>query len=214
MKEKTLTHLFFASAVLYVCLLTHLHFPMNTMLKPLPIIILMWWVRVYMPTNTQWAFLFWALVLSVGGDMTLTFSGQESFLAGLSLFLCAHLCFIAFFFSKPDFKAVPLIIIATLVGFATFMFHRFSPHLGEMYYPVMFYMTVLILMVSMALLGKENVLMSKCGALLFLSSDSLLATQLFLKPDFPLAHAIIVTYYLAQFFIVRGALKTVKTATA
>lgn len=214
MKEKTLMHLFFATTVLYVCCLGFITFPVNTILKPLPLIILIWWARVHLPTTSKWLFLFWALVLSVGGDMALTFNGEVSFLAGLGLFFVAHLFYIGFFFSKPQLHWGWLILIGILIGFASVMFQRFIPHLGGMYYPVMAYMCVLILMVSTALLSSEVGSLAKLGALLFLCSDTLLATQLFLKPGVPLSHAIIVTYYLAQFFILKGALLKHKAPTA
>lgn len=164
-----------------------------------------------MPTTTKWLFLFWALVLSVGGDMTLTLNGQDTFLAGLGMFFLAHLLYIGFFFAKPRLTWGSLIMIGGIIGFASVMFQRFAPHLGGMYYPVMAYMCVLILMVSTALLSSQATNISKLGALLFLCSDTLLATQLFLKPTLPLSHAIIVTYYLAQFLILKGALLKIKT---
>jgi uncharacterized membrane protein YhhN len=211
MKEKTLTHLFFGSALLYIFLLNSLSFPLSTILKPMPIIILIWWARIHMPTNIKWVLLFWALVLSAGGDMALTFSGEESFLAGLALFFFAHLFFIGFFFSKPKKNKPALIIMSLLIPFAAFMFHLFSPHLREMYFPVLIYQSALIIMVSMALLGKDNTTTSKIGALFFLVSDSLLATKLFLFPAAPLSHIVIVTYYLAQFFILKGAIVSKQT---
>lgn len=211
MKEKTLTHLFFATCLLYVCLLSFIDFPLNTLLKPLPIIVLLWWARVHMPTTNKWLFLFWALVFSLGGDMTLTFTGSETFLAGLGMFFLAHLFYIAFFFSKPHLTASTLLLMTATLTLAFVMFQQFAPHLGSLYYPVMAYMCVLLVMVSAALFGSQVSHLSKLGALLFLSSDTLLATQLFLKPAVPLAHAIIVTYYLAQFFILKGALLRIQS---
>lgn len=211
MKEKTLIHLFFASAVLYLALLNHITFPLTTILKPLPIMILMWWARLYMPNNIKWVFLFWALVLSACGDIALTFSGLESFIAGLSLFLFAHVLYIFLFFSRPVFHWLSVSVITLIVIFSYSMFQLLSPHLHELYIPVVLYLCVIVTMVSVALLGKNISQLSRVGVIFFLSSDSLLAIMLFLPHTLPLKHAVMVTYYLAQFMILKGMLPEQKT---
>jgi uncharacterized membrane protein YhhN len=82
-----------------------------------------------------------------------------------------------------------------------------DPHLGDMLIPVAAYLFIILAMGISAALGTANHFLVIAGALLFILSDSLIAINRFLTPV-PLSDFLImITYYLAQFFITFGASK-------
>jgi uncharacterized membrane protein YhhN len=92
------------------------------------------------------------------------------------------------------------------------------PHLGELKIPVVLYATVIcsMLLGSLHIYLKTNRPANKLfvlGATLFVLSDSLLAINKFYQP-FPMAGVgIMLTYCLAQYFIVRGSITLDNTAS-
>ena len=79
------------------------------------------------------------------------------------------------------------------------------PRLGDMLIPVAAYLFIILAMGISAALGTANRTLVIVGALLFILSDSLIAINRFLTPV-PLAgFLIMITYYLAQFFITFGS---------
>lgn len=159
-----------------------------------------------------------ALLFSFGGDTLLMFvtsHGEHFFLMGLGSFLLAHLCYV-FAFSKyknqiqgwlksKPIVAIPLVIL--LVGFLSYL----VPDIGKaMQIPVVVYSLVIMMMVLSAfnLGGKINFSIFKilfAGALLFMLSDMMIAINKF-KTPLPYSHiAIMLTYLLGQFFIVKAS---------
>lgn len=92
------------------------------------------------------------------------------------------------------------------------LFYVMFDGLGDMLYPVTVYMLVILTMAVTAFLRQGKVLpisytLVFLGALLFMLSDSILALNKFYKP-LPLSNiSIMLTYALAQYFIVLGLLK-------
>jgi uncharacterized membrane protein YhhN len=155
-----------------------------------------------------------ALLFSWLGDVLLMFQDKNEnfFLFGLSAFLLAHVFYITFFHKiriregiKPNIFWL-LIVVAYYAGLISWL----SPYLGEMKLPVRIYGIVIsiMFMLAMHLLSIKNKIAGKwmmCGALLFVISDSVLAINKFYQP-FEAANVIIMlTYGLAQLFIVKGA---------
>ena len=155
-----------------------------------------------------------ALFFSWLGDALLMFQEKDPlfFLLGLSSFLIAHIFYIIFFHRvriKEMVKGNPwllLIVAVYYVGLITVL----SPYLGEMKLPVLIYGIVisLMFMLAMHMLSISNKPAGQwmmTGALLFVISDSTLAINKFYR-GFEIAGAVImVTYGLAQLFIVEGA---------
>lgn len=158
-----------------------------------------------------------ALFFSLMGDVLLMFVEQNPlfFICGLIAFLLAHVMYILVFIKnrKPSQKVLPIIVVLLIYGSG--LFYVLKDGLGEMLIPVIAYMLVILTMATTAFLRKGNDSSQSyqlvfLGAVLFLISDSLLALNMFYKP-IPLASiSIMVTYALAQFFIVFGILKQVK----
>lgn len=157
-----------------------------------------------------------ALTFSLVGDILLMFVDQNPvfFMLGLFAFLIAHIMFIITFLKQKNTSRQPLAFIAILLIYASGLFYLLKDGLGAMLIPVAIYMLVILTMSTSAYLRKgsvisQNYYMVFYGAILFMVSDSLLAFNMFYKP-FPLANiGIMVTYALAQFFIVIGILKVV-----
>lgn len=160
----------------------------------------------------KWVLL--ALIFSWAGDILLMFQDQDSvfFLLGLSAFLSAHIFYIVFFHNlriKENIKSNPWLLVIVVVYYAA-LISFLSPYLGDMKLPVRIYGIVIsfMFMLAMHMLTLQNKLAGRwmmIGAFLFVISDSLLAVNKFYQP-FDVANILIMlTYGLAQFYIVKGA---------
>ncbi len=145
-----------------------------------------------------------ALAASSAGDVLLDLDPKGLFVAGLSAFLVAHLIYTVLFvrgWSRFRWTAIPVLFYAA--GFSVWLF----PRLGSLAVPVLLYVCVITAMASTAICSRLPVWVP-IGALLFLASDSLLATAKF-AGTFPLRDYLVWgTYYAAQFSITTGVLLT------
>jgi uncharacterized membrane protein YhhN len=156
------------------------------------------------------------LFFSCAGDVLLLLQQNDSlfFLLGLSAFLSAHIFYIVFFqrvrVKENVFPNLWLLFIVVIYYAALITF--LSPHLGDMKLPVRIYGIVIsiMFMLAMHMLVIKNKIAGKwmmTGALLFVISDSVLAVNKFYH-SFEIAGVVIMlTYGLAQLFIVEGAIK-------
>jgi len=99
-----------------------------------------------------------------------------------------------------------LIVVTYYAGLITFL----SPYLGDMKLPVRIYGIVISFMFLLAMhmlfiKNKNAGIWMMIGALLFVVSDSVLAINKFYRPFEMAGIIIILTYILAQFFIIEGA---------
>ncbi|PRY85995.1 lysoplasmalogenase [Mongoliibacter ruber] len=156
-----------------------------------------------------------ALICSWAGDVLLLF--PNLFLYGLGAFLLAHLCYIFAFkiaqknpfaigqvnFIRLFFYNLPIYIIAAFVYFLI------QPGLGNMKWPVIIYLIVIVMMATVARerFGNTNAIsfwQVFIGGLFFVVSDGILAINKFFEP-FPESGVLVMgTYILAQLLIVRG----------
>lgn len=210
MTLKKLTQSYFALAFVYCAGVNFLRFPLTSVLKPLPILLLLIFVKRVAPSIRKSNYLFYALALCACGDVALTLSGETSFLIGLVFFLCAHLLYILLFVSRPRVTFLRVLICLAILVTSYMMFTVLAPHLAEMFIPVVIYMIVITLMALMALFGEANHPLAISGALMFLVSDIILSSQLFLSPSVALTVPIMVSYYLAQFLITSGVYRRVE----
>ena len=160
-------------------------------------------------TGRQRGLLLAGLALSLAGDCLLMFEGF--FIPGLATFLAAHVCYIALFKQGlPWFprRAALFATLATGAAMYAFLFPGLGPVLKV---AVAAYVIVIALMAAQAI-GRAVVLRDRAsilvaaGAVFFMASDSLLATNRFALP-LPLAQLwVLATYYAAQILIARHAL--------
>jgi uncharacterized membrane protein YhhN len=155
-----------------------------------------------------------ALVFSLLGDVLLMFVdlSPNYFMMGLIAFLIAHVFYILVFLKHRDKSKQPLWFGLLLIVYGIGMFYGLKDGLGEMLIPVLIYMLVILTMAITAFwrnnsVGKWSYVLVFFGALFFMMSDSLLAINKF-HTTLPLSNvSIMLTYALAQFFIVSGILK-------
>src|ERR1017187_9184507 len=156
-----------------------------------------------------------ALVICSGGDFLLgvrrlgSLDGEALFLLGLGAFLIAHLVYIALFrkyqalvWWKPG-PARVWGVLAILVAVGSVL-GILQQSLGSMLIPVVVYSLVLSCMAISAMLADLGTPRAGFGALLFIASDAMIAINRFRGP-FPGNEPLIwITYYSAQFLILRG----------
>ena len=148
------------------------------------------------------------------GDIFLL--ADNYFIPGLICFLLAHVFYISFFAktnsSKTSFfKLRPVMLIAVLAYLIELM-HLLWPGLGDLKIPVLIYGITISTMLSAAIwqyqkLDDRTSLFMIMGAGFFVASDSILAIDKFRNPFASAGVYIMVTYILAQLFIVLGAIK-------
>ena len=143
-----------------------------------------------------------ALTVSSVGDVLLDLDPKGLFVAGLSAFLAAHIIYTVLFvraWSRFRWAVIPVLLYAA--GFSIWL----APRLGPLTVPVSLYIFVITAMSSAAICSRFP-LWVPIGAVLFLASDSLLATAKF-AGTFPLRDYLVWgTYYAAQFSIATGVM--------
>jgi uncharacterized membrane protein YhhN len=191
-----------------------LRFITKPLLMPLLAIYLLQQTRSATSGLKVWILL--ALFFSWMGDIFLLFEGRGSnlFLFGLSAFLVAQVFYIVFFHNirtKEYIRGNALLLLLVIVYYSI-LISVLSPYLGNMKLPVRIYGVVLSFMLMLALhtmLGKNKkaALWMTMGAILFVTSDSLLAFNKFFSSFNYAGIIIMLTYGLAQLLITVGAVK-------
>jgi uncharacterized membrane protein YhhN len=187
-------------------------------MKPLILPILM--VIVTFSENfTTKKILLTALFFSWIGDIILLFSdkGELYFIFGLVSFLVSHLVYIVLFNKQQttrenDNKVQFWLGVFLILGYFTFIIFTLFPKLGPLKIPVLVYAIVITTMLFFAFKGSLNwsIPANKyifIGAIVFVSSDSVLAFNKFYAPIEHASFYIMATYCLAQYLIVKGILK-------
>jgi uncharacterized membrane protein YhhN len=156
-----------------------------------------------------------ALALSALGDAFLSREGKKAFLGGLASFLVAHLLYVALFAHSGGGLGVlltsPRILIGVIIViFALMMLAVLWPRVeATLRLPIAVYVAAILAMGLAALtLPDWRIVL---GALLFIASDALLATEKFLlgagsTQRFWMRHAVWALYYAAQALIALGFL--------
>lgn len=141
-----------------------------------------------------------ALVLSLAGDVFLMLP-SDRFVAGLSSFLLAHVAYVVGLTRHGGsasgllLAAIPVVIIAGTLGARFLGAARAAGH-RELVGPVVAYMAVIAAMVTCAV--ASGVVLAGVGAVLFMTSDALIAETRFVGPRRWAPLVIIVTYHVGQ----------------
>jgi uncharacterized membrane protein YhhN len=149
-----------------------------------------------------------ALGLCVVGDVFLMLP-RDAFLPGLAAFALAQTCFaVSFALQEPTPLRLAIALVLVVPG-AVILTRRFVGALarggnGSMVPAVLFYVVVISAMVVSAVAGGTAV--GIAGALMFVTSDSLIAEHRFVLPSAWQPLAIIITYHLALTGLVLGLL--------
>ena len=156
-----------------------------------------------------------ALALSCLGDLLLgvrrlgSLDAESLFLFGLGSFLLAHLVYIAMFrkyrlavwWRPGPVRLLGVLTILVVLGSMLGILHQ---SLGPLLIPVVVYSLVLSGMGISAILADLGTPLAGVGALLFISSDAMLAIGKFRGPFPGSAPLIWITYYAAQCLILLG----------
>lgn len=193
--------LFVATAAIYMALLPLAPFPGSFLPKTLPIWLLMAYAWATVP-GIRGRLLGLGLLLSSVGDVALTVNRPVGFMVGLGFFLLAHLVYLACFLRHgcllPSRIPYFAVILAVGVGMSCWL----EPHLGEMALPVFCYIGVITCMALAAGISAGTRPRLMLGAAIFMLSDSLIAIHKFVAPVWGAKYWIMLTYYVAQGFIV------------
>jgi uncharacterized membrane protein YhhN len=164
-----------------------------------------------------------ALVFSFLGDVFLVKNSSLCFMLGLACFFIAHVFYILFFYRINSFSKannalfwISALIILSYVITLNYLFRSNVAEQG-LTVPVLLYSFILGLMVFAAINTNNAAKYSgpfafyiTVGAIIFVSSDSMLAfNKFYLATPLP-GFYIMLTYCLAQFLIVFGAVKFIK----
>jgi alkenylglycerophosphocholine/alkenylglycerophosphoethanolamine hydrolase len=178
-------------------------YPLSWALKLFPILVLIHfsWQQLFFTQETTHKLFIAGLIFSGFGDFFLDYDRVNWFVFGLSSFLIAHLFYL--FSLKPlVLKRMPIVVLYCLYGLG--MFSLIYAGLGELFIPVLIYMTVLLLMGIVTLLSKKSNTWLIIGGISFIISDSLIGLDKFYL-EIPYASFwIMITYYFAQFSLVKG----------
>jgi len=205
--EKTLMIVFFVLSLLYISLIPVLKaVPGLYVLKDLPDIT-MAVLALTAIAGIRGKLLFAAYVLCALAGLALDLPLDSSFLLGLAIFLLGHIGYIITFSRDFKWQPVRLWLVASILIYAGGMAVLFTPFLGGLLLPVYCYMAVITLMCIFAALRESSNRFVIYGALLFLASDSALASNKFIAPLAGQDYIVMITYFAAQFFILFGFLK-------
>jgi len=203
-----LTKLFFTFSIIYLISQLFLPYSFDFVVKVIPLLILISICTTQLSGKLRYC-INGALVFSVVGDVFLSLTIANAFIFGLGAFLVAQLIYTISFYRdrQPDNDLKPRLIGAVVVAiFSGAMAVYILPSTNELMVPVTVYLIVISCMGISALLSGMDKL-TIFGAGCFICSDALLAQSIFKSP-LPLSdHLVMITYYLAQFFILAGLVK-------
>jgi uncharacterized membrane protein YhhN len=164
--------------------------------KPLPVLCLAAWVASGAHTPAAWLVAA-GLALSAVADVVI----ESSFLAGLGVFLVAHLVYIGAFTART--QQPRLLLTLPFVAWGVVVVARLWPGLGPLRAPVILYSLAICVMMwrAAATVGLPGGWTALAGALVFAASDTILALDRFHRP---LPHArvlVMATYWAGQVLI-------------
>jgi uncharacterized membrane protein YhhN len=208
--NKKLTVLFVILAVNFVLSTLFKPYPFSWAIKLLPIILLIgvaW--QTLKGKGLDGRFFIAGLVFSACGDFILDYDRDSWFIFGLGAFFIAHLCYLASL--KPYVRSLKqaqyLLISLLYVSYGGLMLWLLASGLGELFLPVVAYMSILLLMALATVLSEKSNAWLVVGGISFVLSDSLIGFDKFYTPIENVHIAIMVSYYFAQFSLLKGFAK-------
>ncbi|MEW5735328.1 MAG: lysoplasmalogenase [Thermodesulfobacteriota bacterium] len=152
--------------------------------------------------------LFIGLCFCFAGDVLLAVPSKKAFLAGLVCFAFGHLFYAACFLILSGGNPAFLLGLAVCAVLGTLVLRQLRPFLGSMKGPVVFYVTVISLMMAAACsllvlqsLSTQARAMAFGGALAFYFSDLFVARHRFVKKSFLNRLVGLPLYYSGQFLL-------------
>lgn len=224
MKSNTVFKSFIGFGLVYLLLILLGKDEIARFLKPFLVPFLLLAVHFYKKFGTK-IILLAALTMSWIGDVILLFAdkGELYFIAGLIAFLISHICYIILFSKQLNVylkksKFFYWVGITAITLYLMIMMLVLLPSLGDLKIPVFVYALTISIMLLFAFKGYLNwhrpsnghILI---GAIVFVTSDSILAFDKFYAPLQHSTLLIMTTYLIAQFLIVVGILELNKKSS-
>ena len=177
--------------------------PFLALFKTLPIGLLILMVLKARSQLQSRAFitLLFALSFSAIGDVLLALDTGQLFIGGLAAFFVSHAFYIITVLPIKNWR---LDVVFLYLFLAIIVFCLFYPNLNDMLIPVLFYMLVLIIMASLTWMTDKSNGFLVLGGAVFVISDSILGLNRFYLEIAHADIAIMITYYIAQFFLING----------
>ncbi len=196
--------LFVISGLLFLLSIYTDNLILNTITKPIPMIII---ILITKPDSIFNKLIFTGFIFSLIGDIFLL-QIIDAFVLGLLSFLLAHIFYGIAFIKRVNklqlTASIPFYLIAFILSYILYT------HLGEMLIPVLIYIFVIMTMVWRAYMQRKwekSAFFAFLGAILFAVSDSNIAITKFMF-DYPFSGIItMVLYWSAQYFIYKSTTK-------
>lgn len=184
----------------------------------MPVLMLGFVAAIHRPLPAIAYIILAALFFSWAGDVLLLFQENSPgyFIAGLVSFLCAHLAYISFFVkikkTLPGWWKKNAFVIFMVLAYGLLLLALLWKHLGSMQIPVLIYTICIVTMLLTCMRTQPGIpktiwIWLGLGAWLFVMSDSILAINKFMQPFHLAGPFIMLTYGLAQLFIVAGSIR-------
>ena len=208
--NKNITLLFFLLAGSFVLSTLIKPYPMSWAVKLLPMILLIgvaW--QSLKGESSQGKYFIAGLVFSACGDFILDYDRDNWFIFGLGAFFIAHLFYLASLkpYIKKFSQAKYYTALITYLVYGAIMLTILAEGLGDLLIPVVGYMSILLLMALATVFSEKSNQWLVVGGLSFVISDSLIGFDKFFMPIENVHFVIMVTYYFAQFALLKGFLK-------
>jgi len=217
-QQQKITLLFIALAFTFIVSTLIKPYPFSWAVKLLPIILLIsiTWQQLSQlksqdndlkKLSCAKYFLFGLLCSSVG-DFILDYNREQWFIFGLGAFFIAHLFYLKSlspFKNKHSTGKTTIILLAYGV-FGAIMFILLKDGLGELFIPVLGYMSVLLLMALATVFSAKSNAWLIAGGVSFVVSDSLIGFDKFTAQLWQSQLWVMASYYFAQFALVKGYL--------
>jgi|TARA_B110000091_G_C13743109_1_gene444235 uncharacterized membrane protein YhhN len=200
MITKNQTWLFLFTSLFFILSLFFKPYSLSWLMKLLPMAILVFIAISQLKDKTGKIFII-GLACSSLGDFFLDYDPINGFVFGLGSFVIAHVCYLMVL--KPvEKKKLVLVCLYGVYGVA--VFSLIAGGLGELFIPVLAYMSILLMMATMTLISKRSNTWLVLGGLSFVFSDSLIGIDKFYRqiPYAPIM--IMLSYYFAQYALLRG----------
>ena len=172
----------------------------ESLLKPLVVVLLIACALAIDPSHGgQRAWFVVALVFSLAGDVFLL-PAVDRFVPGLASFLLAHVAYVIGFWLADGEANAGLGVLVVLAVVALRIVSAVRRSAPELLVPVIAYIVVIASMVAAAIEHRDGV--GIAGAVLFATSDSILALDRFDRHHRWMPLAVMVTYHVAQGLLV------------
>jgi len=196
--KQTLLFAFFATSFTFSTFFEP--YPFSYLVKLLPMAVLIIVAFQSMQSASDKLFLI-GLLFSAMGDFILDYDRDSWFIYGLGSFLIAHFFYLRCFWPVTQKNRVAVI---GYIVFGLLTFNLIAPGLGKLFLPVLIYMSVLLFMGIFTLISKKSNHWLVVGGLCFVISDSIIGINKFYSPIAYSHFFIMMTYYFAQYALVKG----------